>query len=132
MWSSLKDGFKEFAADALREGGELVKDTADGTAAVTAKVGERAAVVTETLSKRKMENDRSSDASKNEARETTGTTDGSSTQNPVRPLGIKFKPSGGASGASRRGAPDEPPPRAGDIAKDGQKNKDKQNRTRWI
>jgi hypothetical protein len=126
MWSSLKDGFKEFAADALREGGELVKDTADGTAAVTAKVGERAAVVTETLSKRKMENDRSSDASKNEARETTGTTDGSSTQNPVRPLGIKFKPSGGASGASRRGAPDEPPPRAGDIAKDGQKNKDKQ------
>ena len=52
MWAQLKDGFKEFATDALKEGGELVKDTADGTATAAAKVTEKAAVVSETLSKR--------------------------------------------------------------------------------
>jgi hypothetical protein len=31
MWSALKDGFTEFSHDALREGGALVKDTADET-----------------------------------------------------------------------------------------------------
>ena len=48
MWAQLKDGFKEFATDALKEGGELVKDTADGTATAAAKVTEKAAVVTGT------------------------------------------------------------------------------------
>jgi hypothetical protein len=43
MWAQLKDGFKEFATDALKEGGELVKDTADGTATAAAKVTEKAA-----------------------------------------------------------------------------------------
>ena len=52
MWAQLKDGFKEFATDALKEGGELVKDTADGTATAAAKVTEKAAVVTGTLSNR--------------------------------------------------------------------------------
>jgi hypothetical protein len=52
MWAQLKDGFKEFATDALKEGGELVKDTADGTATAAAKVTEKAAGVTESLSKR--------------------------------------------------------------------------------
>ena len=51
MWAQLKDGFKEFATDALKEGGELVKDTADGTATAAAKVT-KAAVVTGTLSNR--------------------------------------------------------------------------------
>ena len=31
MWGALKDGFKEFANDALKEGGSLVKDTAEET-----------------------------------------------------------------------------------------------------
>ena len=52
MWAQLKDGFKEFATDALKEGGELVKDTADGTATAAAKVTEKAAVVTGSLGKR--------------------------------------------------------------------------------
>ena len=52
MWAQLKDGFKEFATDALKEGGELVKDTADGTATAAAKVTEKAAVVTGKLNKR--------------------------------------------------------------------------------
>ena len=31
MWGALKDGFKEFATDALKEGGSLVKDTTEET-----------------------------------------------------------------------------------------------------
>jgi hypothetical protein len=49
MWAQLKDGFKEFATDALKEGGELVKDTADGTATAAAKVTEKAAVLSKRL-----------------------------------------------------------------------------------
>ena len=40
MWAQLKDGFKEFATDALKEGGELVKDTADGTATAEPRGGD--------------------------------------------------------------------------------------------
>jgi hypothetical protein len=75
MWAQLKDGFKEFAADALKEGGELVKDTADTTASAAAKVTERAAVVTETISKR-LDLDRAEDT-KNQP---TGVASGSSSR----------------------------------------------------
>lgn len=94
MWNQLKDGFKEFASDALKEGGELVKDGTETTVKVSKEVSERTKVVTETLRER-LELSASDDLKPDLSRDTSGTAEASSSQKPVRPLGIKFKPMGG-------------------------------------